>query len=94
MQNKIFTALGSSSWSPLFKYLFINPFHDTGFFLFPTSTPRVFHVETTRKPSFPRRFNMEYTWCVCMVPPENIRKNSDFLMFSGGIGRNQLHKKG
>ena len=27
----------------------------------PTNTPRGFHVET----SFPRRFNMESTWCVC-----------------------------
>ena len=25
----------------------------------PTNTPRVFHVETTR------RFNVEYTWSVC-----------------------------
>ena len=30
----------------------------------PTNTPRVFHVETTWKPSFPRRFNVEFTWCV------------------------------
>ena len=33
----------------------------------PTNTPRVFHVETTWKRSFPRRFNMEYTWSVCRV---------------------------
>ena len=32
---------------------------------FPTNTPRVLHVETTSKPSFPRRFKVEYTWCVC-----------------------------
>ena len=30
----------------------------------PTYTPRVFHVETTWKRSFPRRFNVEYTWFV------------------------------
>ena len=33
----------------------------------PTDTPRGFHVETTRKRSFPRRFNMESTWCVCSL---------------------------
>ena len=31
----------------------------------PTNTPRVFHVETTWKRSFPRLFNVKYTWCVC-----------------------------
>ena len=31
------------------------------------NTPRVFHVKTTRKRSFPRRFNVEYTWSVCRV---------------------------
>ena len=31
----------------------------------PTSTPRGFHVETMQKRSFPRRFNVEPTWCVC-----------------------------
>ena len=31
----------------------------------PTNTPRVFHVDTTWKRSFPGRFNVEYTWCVC-----------------------------
>ena len=29
------------------------------------NTPHVFHVETTWKPPFPRRFNVEYAWCVC-----------------------------
>ena len=29
------------------------------------NTPRVFHVETTSKRSFPCRFNMKYMWCVC-----------------------------
>ena len=31
----------------------------------PKNTPRVFHVETTWKRPFPRRFNVEYMWCVC-----------------------------
>ena len=34
----------------------------------PTKTPRVFQIETTWKrpfPPFPRRLNLEYTWCVC-----------------------------
>ena len=34
---------------------------------FPTSTSSAFHVETTWKRSFPRRFNLEYTWCVFRV---------------------------
>ena len=32
---------------------------------FPTNIPRVFHVETTWRRSFPRRFNVEYKWSVC-----------------------------
>ena len=32
---------------------------------FPTNTPRVFHIETTWKRLFTRRFNLKYTWCVC-----------------------------
>ena len=35
--------------------------------IYPTNTPRVFPVETTRKCTFLRRFNVEYTWCVCRV---------------------------
>ena len=31
--------------------------------LSPTNT----YVETTCKRSFPRRLNVEYTWCVCMI---------------------------
>ena len=31
----------------------------------PTNTPRVFHIETTWEQLFPRRFNVEDTWCVC-----------------------------
>ena len=34
---------------------------------YPKNTQRVFHVETTWKRSFPRRFNMEFMWCVCRV---------------------------
>ena len=34
---------------------------------YPTDTPRVFHVATTWKRSFPSRFNLECTWCVCKV---------------------------
>ena len=33
----------------------------------PTNIPRIFHVETTWKRSFPRRFNVDYTWCVYRV---------------------------
>ena len=36
-------------------------------YVFPTNTPRVFHVEATWKRSFPRRFNVEYMWSVCRV---------------------------
>ena len=35
---------------------------------FPRTIPRAFHDETTWKRSFPLRFKVEYTWCVCMVP--------------------------
>ena len=34
---------------------------------YPTNTPRVFHVETTWKRAFPRRFTVEYAWRVCRV---------------------------
>ena len=33
----------------------------------PTNTPRGLHVGTTWKRPFPRRFNVESTWCVCRV---------------------------
>ena len=36
---------------------------------YPANTPSVFHVETTWKRTFPRRFNVEYTWSVCRVCP-------------------------
>ena len=29
--------------------------------------PRLFHIEATWKRPFPRRFNVEYTWCLCRV---------------------------
>ena len=35
----------------------------------PKNTPRVFHVETTWKQTFPCHFNVEYTWSVCKEPP-------------------------
>ena len=35
--------------------------------LFPTKTPRGFYVETTWKRPFPRRFNVESSWCVYRV---------------------------
>ena len=34
---------------------------------YPTNTPRGFHVETTWKRPLPRRFSVEFTWCVCWV---------------------------
>ena len=34
---------------------------------YPTNTPRGFHVETTWKRPFPRRFNVEPAWSVCRV---------------------------
>ena len=39
----------------------------------PTNTPRVFDAETTWKQTFPRRFNLEYMWCVCRE--DNIPRN-------------------
>ena len=41
------------------------------FAMHPTNTPRVFQVETTWKRPFPRRFNVEYTWCACRVTTSN-----------------------
>ena len=32
-----------------------------------TNALRVFHVETTWKRWFSRRFSVEYTWCACMM---------------------------
>ena len=42
-----------------------------------TNTLRVFHVETTWKRRYPRRFNVEYTWCAWRVVWRNIAKNLD-----------------
>ena len=35
--------------------------------IYHTNTPRIFHVEMTWKRSFPRRFNVKYTWCIYRV---------------------------
>ena len=32
-----------------------------------TNTSRLFQVETTWRRPLPGRFNVEYTWCVCMA---------------------------
>ena len=58
----------------------------THFSPIPTNARRVFHVETMWKRSFPPRFNVEYTWCVC----RNVLflyplKTFGFLAFSGGL---------
>ena len=37
------------------------------FWLFPTNTPRVFHVETTWKRSLLSRFNIKHTWCTFRI---------------------------
>ena len=42
----------------------------------PTNTPREFHVETTWKRPFPRRFNMEFTWCVCSRCSDGVGKHA------------------
>ena len=34
--------------------------------MYPTNTPRGFHVEMTWKRPFPRRFNLESTLCLCV----------------------------
>ena len=49
-----------------------------------TVTPRVFHVETTWKHSFPCRFNVKYTWSVCRLfykqrQAETCKKNKQKL---------------
>ena len=36
----------------------------------PINITRIFHVETTWKRSFPRRFNVEYTCCICSMLAE------------------------
>ena len=49
----------------------------------PKSTPRVFHVETTWKRPFLRRFNVEYTWCVCKGHWIHLSGQSIKTIFSG-----------
>ena len=53
-------------WSHLIK-LYQNFITIYAFVLWriPTNTPRVFHVETTWKWSFPLVFNVEHTRCIC-----------------------------
>ena len=46
---------------------FLNWFRINSLKANPTNTSRVFHVETMWKRSFPRHFNVEYTWSVCRV---------------------------
>ena len=36
-----------------------------------------FHVKATWKRPFPRRFNVEYTWCVCMEADLFLSATSD-----------------
>ena len=49
----------------------------------PTNTPREFHVETMWKRPFPRRFNVEFTWCVCreVFSPVDMTKSAVFFFF-------------
>ena len=57
----------------LYNYLFVT--------YYPTNIPRVFHVETTWKRSFPRHFNVEYTRCVCRVNALSISDASKYNLF-------------
>ena len=41
-----------------------NLFEEIWIFQFPTNKPRGFHFQTTWKHSFPRHFNVEFTWCI------------------------------
>ena len=42
----------------------------------PTNRPREFHVETTWKRAFPRRFNVESRWCVCSGCSDGVGKHA------------------
>ena len=69
---------------------------------YPTNTPLVFHVETTWKRPFSRRFNVEYTWCVCwvvawwklfkdlVIDKTNFQSGIEFRQFVNNIGYSQL----
>ena len=50
---------------------------------YPTNTPRGFHVETTRKQSFPRRFNVYSTWCVYRVNSSPVKQSWHSLTSEG-----------
>ena len=68
--NKNYRCLINYSWQ---YYLKEKIFNLQLVIIFLTNTPPVFHVETTWKRSFPRRFNVEFTWRVCRV--DSARKN-------------------
>ena len=52
------------------------------FIRYPTNTPRVFHVETTWKQQFLHRFNVENTWCVCIVILEAYWESSQIFIIA------------
>ena len=91
LKYSFFTSMQHLRWRryPTGKYNFRvinNRTILTHFSPIPTNARRVFHVETMWKWSFPRRFNVEYTWCVC----RNVLflyplKTFGFLAFSGGL---------
>ena len=71
-------------------------FHQPDFEIYkPKNTPRVFHVETTWKLQFPRRFNVEYMWCVCSKTHTKIfinKVNQECYEDSLSI-RKEMHEK-
>ena len=91
LKYSFFTSMQHLRWRryPTGKYNFRvinNRTILTHFSPIPTNARRVFHVETMWKRSFPPRFNVEYTWCVC----RNVLflyplKTFGFLAFSGGL---------
>ena len=46
----------------------------------PTNTPRVFHVKTTWKQRFPRRFDVDYTWIVCRVEIIMLQERQNIML--------------
>ena len=77
LRHNKFKEVRASGHFPLFGRLFSSAtiFILVLFLEFPTNTPRVFHVGTTWKRPFTRRFNVEYTWCVCGVPGKFLFSN-------------------
>ena len=57
---------------------------------YPKNKSRVFHVETTWKRPFPRRFNVEYTWCVCRVFKTTRHVTSYWSYFKYHFGQIQI----